>query len=152
MQGDSLRKALLVVFGLEGVNLPAESLKNKQQRRSNYNPETEKAAKRTDNRLTYVYTNESRSYETGLASNVWNPLSYGNSYYNAFTYNADGNILTQQRHKRDGTQIEDLTYRYQRNSDGDLIRNRLYHVNDAIASNVDDSDIDCKLPFCVTSC
>ena len=85
---------------------------------------------------------ESRSYETGLASNLWNPLSYGNSYYNAFTYNADGNILTQQRHKRDGTQIEDLTYRYQHNNDGELIRNRLYHVNDAITSNVDSSDID----------
>lgn len=85
---------------------------------------------------------ESRSYETGLASNLWNPLSYGNSYYNVFTYNADGNILSQQRHKRDGTQIEDLTYRYQRNNDGDIIRNRLYHVNDAVASTVDDSDID----------
>ena len=85
---------------------------------------------------------ESRSYEAGLASNVWNPLSYGNSYYNAFTYNTDGNILSQQRHKRDGTKIEDLTYRYQRNNDGELIRNRLYYVNDAIASNVDSTDID----------
>ena len=85
---------------------------------------------------------ESRSYEAGLSSNVWNPIGYGNEYYNAFTYNADGNILTQKRHKRDGTKIEDLTYQYNRNLDGNLIQNRLYHVNDLVGSNIDDSDID----------
>lgn len=85
---------------------------------------------------------ESRSYESGLASNAWNPLSYGNSYFNAFTYNADGNILTQKRHKRDGTKIEDLTYKYQRNTEGKFIRNRLYHINDAVDSLIDNTDID----------
>jgi RHS repeat-associated protein len=53
-----------------------------------------------------------------------------------------GNILTQKRHKRDGTQIEDMTYRYKYDVNNKLLRNRLYHVNDAIAANVDDTDID----------
>lgn len=84
---------------------------------------------------------ESRSYETGLSSNVWNSVAYGDEYFNRFSYDANGNILNQQRHKRDGTQIEDLTYQYQF-SNGNLIRNRLYHVNDLIAPTVDLGDID----------
>lgn len=41
---------------------------------------------------------ESRSYETGLANNVWNPTGYNNEYFNAFSFDANGNILTQKRH------------------------------------------------------
>ena len=85
---------------------------------------------------------ESRSYENGLSSNTWNPTSYGNEYYNAFTYDAMGNILTQERHIRNGTQIEDMTYRYRYDANNKLLRNRLYHINDNIASNVDSTDID----------
>lgn len=83
----------------------------------------------------------SRSYETDLASNSWNPTTYDESYYNRFVYDAMGNILGQKRHKRDGTQIESLEYHYHR-IDNKLLRNRLYHVNDAIGPNVDDTDID----------
>jgi hypothetical protein len=75
-------------------------------------------------------------------NNVWNPTGYNNEYFNAFTFDANGNILTQKRHVRDGTQIEDMTYRYRRNSNGDLLRNRLYHINDAIGSGVWAGDID----------
>jgi hypothetical protein len=56
-----------------------------------------------------------------------------------------GNILTQKRHKRDGTAIEDMTYRYQYEDPTNqqrLMRNRLFHINDAIAANVDATDID----------
>jgi RHS repeat-associated protein len=53
-----------------------------------------------------------------------------------------GNILTQKRHKQNGTQIEDMTYRYQRDASGFLLSNRLYHVNDAIDSTIDQTDID----------
>jgi len=56
---------------------------------------------------------ESRSYENGLSSNTWNPTSYSDEYFNSFTYDAMGNIQTQNRHLRDGTQIEEMTYRYQ---------------------------------------
>lgn len=84
---------------------------------------------------------QSRSYENGLSANVWNPTSYNQEYFNAFSFDANGNIKTQERHKRDGTKIEDLTYRYQTNG-VNLIRNRLYHLNDAIGALVDDTDID----------
>jgi RHS repeat-associated protein len=52
-----------------------------------------------------------------------------------------GNILTQERHKRDGTKIEDMSYQYQY-ANGKLQRNRLYHINDAVASTTDLTDID----------
>jgi uncharacterized FlaG/YvyC family protein len=83
----------------------------------------------------------SRSYESGFSSNVWNPTTYNNSYFNAFSYDAMGNILTQVRHKRDGTKIEDMGYQYQY-ANGKLQRNRLYHIKDVVASNVDATDID----------
>ena len=83
----------------------------------------------------------SRSYESGFSSNVWNPTTYNNSYFNAFSYDAMGNILTQERHKRDGTKIEDMSYQYQY-ANGQLQRNRLYHINDAVASTADLTDID----------
>ena len=84
----------------------------------------------------------SRSYETGLTGNEWNPIGYDSTYYNAFTYDAMGNILTQERHLRNGTKIEDMTYGYNKNSNGDLLRNRLYHIHDNVADNVDNTDID----------
>ncbi|MBU3661560.1 MAG: hypothetical protein FGM14_16985, partial [Flavobacteriales bacterium] len=52
-----------------------------------------------------------------------------------------GNILTQKRHKRDGTKIEDLSYVYH-TSGGKLVRNRLYHLDDVVGSGVDATDID----------
>ncbi len=85
---------------------------------------------------------ESRSYESGLSSKEWNPTNYANEYFNAFTFDAMGNIETQNRHLRSGTQIEDLDYHYQKDGNGELLRNRLYHINDSIASTVDATDID----------
>ena len=86
---------------------------------------------------------ESRSYFEGNLDGVqWNPGGYSNEYYNKFEYDAVGNILSQQRHKSDGTQLEDLSYKYQRDDDGNLVRNRLYHVIDNVSGGVDTSDID----------
>jgi hypothetical protein len=87
----------------------------------------------------------SRSFETGLSGNVWNPLTYGNEYYNTFDFDAMGNILYQQRNKRNGDVIEKMTYQYQYEDPTNherLMRNRLYHINDEIASTVDATDID----------
>ena len=89
---------------------------------------------------------ESRSYETGLSSAIWNPTTYGNSYYNAFNYDAMGNILTQVRHKRSGTKIEDMNYKYQYldpTTKTKLQRNRLYHIYEPLSlSDLDATDID----------
>src|SRR5690554_5614250 len=35
-----------------------------------------------------------------------------------------------------------MTYRYQKDGDGNLLRNRLYHINDAVAGNIESTDID----------
>lgn len=85
---------------------------------------------------------ESRSYETGLSNNVWNPTGYNNEYFNAFTFDPNGNIKTQKRHLRDGTQVEDMSYKYKQTADGKLLRNRLYSINDWIDENVATNDID----------
>src|SRR5690606_8498779 len=78
-----------------------------------------------------------------LGSNTWgNTGTYDNKYYNAFTYDANGNILTQVRHDSVGTKIDELTYRYQKNFAGRLLRNRLYLVNDAVSSSLYGDDID----------
>lgn len=85
---------------------------------------------------------KSKSF-VNLSGQQWgNAGTYDNRYFNAFTYDAMGNILTQERHLEDGTQIEDMTYRYQYDGNGLLLRNRLYHINDAISSTVDNTDID----------
>jgi hypothetical protein len=85
---------------------------------------------------------ESRSYETGLEENVWNPISYSQSYYNEFVYDANGNILFQTRHLRNGDQIEKMHYRYKYDANNRLLRNRLYHINDGTIASLDTKDID----------
>src|SRR5690554_694731 len=85
---------------------------------------------------------ESRSYESGLSTNSWNPTSYNDEYFNAFTFDAMGNIETQNRHLRDGNRIDSLFYKYQKDGNGDLLRNRLYHINDSIDETIDNTDLD----------
>lgn len=76
------------------------------------------------------------------AGNIFN-VGTTNQYANSFTYDANGNILTQQRHNSSGTLIEDLTYRYHLNGQGQMVRNRLYHINDAVSNaNLDPSDLE----------
>lgn len=45
-----------------------------------------------------------------------------------FTYDGMGNILTQIRNNRAGQQFDNLSYQYQKDVEGKLLRNRLYHV------------------------
>jgi YD repeat-containing protein len=68
-------------------------------------------------------------------------------YFNAFTYDGMGNIETQVRHSRDGTQIDNLTYHYHKNA-GKLVRNRLYHLTeDQTDVSAFNDDIDTMLTF-----
>lgn len=63
--------------------------------------------------------------------NQWQNLgTYNGSYFNKFTYDANGNIITQQRNDEDGNVFDDMTYNYAKDGDGNTIANRLYHVND----------------------
>ncbi|MBI4929917.1 MAG: hypothetical protein HY841_04080, partial [Bacteroidetes bacterium] len=83
-----------------------------------------------------------------LAQNKWNAETYANRYFNSFTYDASGNILTQKRNDENGTAIEDMTYRYKVKiynlpvAQQQRLQNRLYHVNDAVTATAFDDDID----------
>ena len=61
-------------------------------------------------------------------------------YFNAFEYDANGNILTQARKDHNNAAIDNLEYRYAKDGNGKMIQNRLYHVNDD--TDYDGNDID----------
>jgi RHS repeat-associated protein len=76
-------------------------------------------------------------------TNKWGSTAdISNRYLNQFTYDPNGNILTQKRHDQAGVQFDDLRYRYNYNIEGRFIDNRLYHVSDNIAANAKTDDID----------
>ncbi|HTB06852.1 MAG TPA: hypothetical protein VK806_07870, partial [Bacteroidia bacterium] len=88
-----------------------------------------------------------KAYQNLNAStNTWGTgsaiLGFG-IYHNWFTYDANGNILTQKRADSVGEIFDSLTYKYNNNGGtGPTIQNRLYHVNDAV--NVTGIDYDIK--------
>jgi RHS repeat-associated protein len=84
---------------------------------------------------------QSKSFNNfDAASNSWG--SGGTTmYYNAFTYDANGNIETQVRKNHAGTTIDDLTYAYH-DLNGKRLRNRLYGVDDGISGGTFSDDID----------
>ncbi|HRE75623.1 MAG TPA: RHS repeat-associated core domain-containing protein [Flavobacteriales bacterium] len=76
-----------------------------------------------------------------VANNIWQSGStYSGKYENTFNYDANGNILGQLRKDHAGSVIDSLTYRYARNTNNRIIRNRLYHVNDNTDYNSNDID------------
>lgn len=82
-----------------------------------------------------AYTNVNTS------TNTWqNGSTYAGRYNNTFTYDANGNILTQLRKDAAGTTFDNLTYNYFTEG-GYKKQNRLYMVDDAVASGYTD-DID----------
>ena len=75
-------------------------------------------------------------------TNVWGNTTYAGSYENNFTYDGNGNILSQVRKNQAGTgTIENMTYNYY-NSSGKTLKNRLYHIDDATSSGTYTDDID----------
>lgn len=79
---------------------------------------------------------KSRSFANyNPGNNTWGSSgTYDNKYYNEFSYDANGNILTQKRHNSAGSQLDDLSYNYEYDNNGRLKRNRLNHVDDAISA------------------
>ena len=86
---------------------------------------------------------EMKSYSNlNITANSWpNENNDGNKYFNNYSYDANGNILSLQRKNKDGVMFDEFTYNY-RKSGGKTVSNRLYHVNDAAASNLMPDDID----------
>jgi RHS repeat-associated protein len=90
------------------------------------------------NRLIYAkgYTN------LDAVNNEWEILTQsGDIDANLFMYDANGNITAQYRADETGTLIDALTYNYAM-SGGELVQNRLYHVNDAIVGSTPTDDIE----------
>jgi len=61
-------------------------------------------------------------------------------YQNSFTYDANGNILTQTRNDDNNQVIDELAYFYPKNAANKTVRNRLLYVSDNV--DYDASDID----------
>src|ERR1700722_18371684 len=75
-----------------------------------------------------------KAYQNLDSNNVWGLGStYSGLYHNFMTYDANGNILTQQRNDSVGGIMSTLNYQY--NIQGGLtLQNRLYHVNNTAAT------------------
>lgn len=68
-----------------------------------------------------------------IPNNIW--LASGglvNKFENTLTYDANGNILTQNRSDENGVEFDAMVYDYKKSNAGlgDMLQNRLYHVND----------------------
>ncbi len=82
---------------------------------------------------------KSEAYEmtsTVANSNLWNSINSVNNYKTNYSYDPNGNLTTLQRYNNEAVLMDDFTYNYQTG------RNRLRHVNDAVADGVSTDDID----------
>ncbi|WP_343748965.1 RHS repeat-associated core domain-containing protein [Fluviicola sp.] len=90
------------------------------------------------NRLTESYSFDNINFGT----NSWESgSSHDKMYRNLFSYDANGNILTQSRIDENEDDIDNLTYHYPANSFGKT-RNRLLYVDDNVNSTYYTDDID----------
>lgn len=79
-----------------------------------------------------------------IPNNLWNASgqTVAHMYENVFTYDGNGNILTQKRADDAGVTFDSLQYKYKRDVSGNLMQNRLYHVNDPKSAGLQADDID----------
>jgi hypothetical protein len=85
---------------------------------------------------------EARSFTNyDASSNTWGS-GQAALYYNAFTFDANGNIETQERWNAANQKIDQLQYKYKKNSADKLLRNRLYSVIDLVDQGDFADDID----------
>ena len=74
-------------------------------------------------------------------NNVWEAgAASGSVYKNVFSYDRNGNILTQEKYDQSSVAIDNMTYLYKRNANNRLISNRLYNINDPVAYAAADID------------
>ncbi|MBR5696201.1 MAG: hypothetical protein IKX43_08255, partial [Paludibacteraceae bacterium] len=65
----------------------------------------------------------------------------GDQYATSYVYDANGNITSLSRNDQSGAAMDNLTYRYATDSKGNILNNRLLHVNDAVVNNATTTDI-----------
>ena len=96
----------------------------------------------------YQYDQLNRLVEAQAYQNIDTTLNkwlsgstYAGLYNNKFVYDANGNILSQQRKDSSGTLIDNLVYHYAQQA-GHTVANRLYHVNDSVSVTRSTSDME----------
>lgn len=102
------------------------------------------------NAFTYQYDQlnrlmQAQAYDNlDIAANAWQPTTAGSTkYFNTFTYDANGNILTQVRNDGSGATFDNLTYNYNNaTTTNGKTQNRLYHVNDFVLASTPLDDIE----------
>lgn len=78
-----------------------------------------------------------------MSANTWDVLgAYTPKYLNEFDYDANGNILRQKRQDASATDIDSLSYKYNRDISGHLLRNQLLLVRDNVSTPSYGDDID----------
>lgn len=95
---------------------------------------------------TYKYDqmNRIKAMESSISfgTNAWTGSPSATDYKNEFSYDANGNILSQKTNDNTGSAVDDMTYHYLLDGNGKAISNRLYHVNDQVSSGFVNYDID----------
>jgi RHS repeat-associated protein len=85
-------------------------------------------------------------YNSTNTSNTTAPFVWAGSgaqrYANSFTYDANGNILTQSRADQANVVFDNLSYAYDYDQDGFLKNNRLRRVDDAVSGSLPLDDIE----------
>jgi photosystem II stability/assembly factor-like uncharacterized protein len=78
---------------------------------------------------------ESNTYENGNATE---------KYKTSYEYDANGNLqkLTRNGNRTDNLPMDNLTYRYAKDGNGNILNNRLLHVHDAVHNATYSTDID----------
>jgi len=76
-----------------------------------------------------------RAYQNLGTNNTWGSMTYSGLYFDSLAYDANGNILFQQRNDSIGGIMSILNYHYNNNNGtGPTLQNRLYHVNNAAST------------------
>jgi RHS repeat-associated protein len=78
-----------------------------------------------------------RQHPLGSSTGNWNAISLGAAYSEDFSYDANGNILTLNRNKHGGSNMDNLTYGYNLDANGRLLNNRLNNVIDDNANSAE---------------
>jgi RHS repeat-associated protein len=88
-----------------------------------------------------------RMHDLSAGGSTWNNNSILSTYQEDISYDGNGNILGYQRkgnvnNATVGYGMDNLSYNYNRSSDGNLLNNKLRHVSDGISANLYTTDID----------
>ncbi len=86
---------------------------------------------------------QAQGVEGLTAANTWNGITdaVADRYKSAYTYDANGNIETAKRYDETGAQYDNLEDHYEQ-SGTDLLRNRLYHLNESVNGGYGDIGVD----------